>query len=129
MKHFSVKIVLVTMVLAITAVVFLLPHTPVQKKLSPEMNFLFGDFGSINKENLKSHVLPVRLTLAALVVEGRSHKWIASDSLDYLKVLERFGFFTPSKIKNWRSLEPEPHFSFSNPKNNIFSSCICVPSK
>ncbi len=65
-------------------------------------NFLFSDFGAINKHSLASNTntVPKEIALTALVLEGRRKGWIGEFSMDYKAVLSRFGFFTPSVVLN-----------------------------
>jgi mono/diheme cytochrome c family protein len=63
-------------------------------------DFLFSDFGSINKHSLETHTMPKSVALTALVLEGRKMAWIPKDSLDYRAVLGRLGFITPSEVSN-----------------------------
>jgi hypothetical protein len=79
------------------------PSSPADSTPSPAQSahdFLFSDFGSINKKSLETHTMPKTVALTALVLEGRRQSWIAKDSIDYRAVLEKFGFITPTEVAN-----------------------------
>ncbi len=71
--------------------------------------FMDSDFDSIHSEALKTHAVPLKILLPALILEGRSQGWIASDSYDYQAVFKRAGLTYPdnvifnSKIYAWKS--------------------------
>lgn len=62
--------------------------------------FLFSDFGSINRHSLETNTIPAKVTLTALVLEGRRNGWIPATSTNYQSILQRFGFFTPKVVLN-----------------------------
>ncbi len=70
--------------------------------------FAESDFDSIHMQSLKTHALPVKILLTALVLEGRAQKWIAEDSYDYKEVFKRSGLTYPqnvvfnSKVYAWK---------------------------
>lgn len=71
----------------------LAPDAPAELK-----TFVESDFDSIHLAALKTHAVPMKILIPALILEGRSKGWIDPQSLDYKAVFKRVGFNYPDTI-------------------------------
>jgi hypothetical protein len=76
----------------------------------PELKtFVESDFDSIHMQALKTHAVPLKILIPALILEGRDRGWIAPTSLNYQAVFKRVGLNYPdnviynNKVYAWKS--------------------------
>lgn len=60
--------------------------------------FVESDFETIHLQSLKTHAVPLKILIPALILEGRHNGWIGPDSFDYKAVFIRAGLTYPDKM-------------------------------
>lgn len=60
--------------------------------------FIESDLDSIHFKSMKTHAVPLKILLTAMILEGRSRKWIAKDSLDFKVAFKHAGLTYPEKV-------------------------------
>ncbi|MBS1960147.1 MAG: cytochrome c [Bdellovibrionales bacterium] len=78
---------------------------------SGQARFLMDDFGSLNPNSLTvGNIIPLKIYTTALLLADPTLKAHLIKGSDVPKVMEQYGFISPTSIANWRTdLAPRPH--------------------
>jgi mono/diheme cytochrome c family protein len=71
--------------------------------------FVFDDLGDLNTDTLRTHAVPWKVVIAALMLEQAGGQGTLSRA-GVTRELERFGFIFPATIENWDTEMPPQSF-------------------
>lgn len=117
-------------------------HAALSSEAPSELKaFVESDFDSIHLQSLKTHAVPLKILIPALILEGRSKGWIEKESFDYKEVFKRAGLTYPdnmiynSKVYAWKPdvipaglVQKEMDFGINAKIKMVNLSCIACHS-
>src|SRR5262245_10848974 len=71
--------------------------------------FVFDDLGDLSTDTLRTHAVPWKVVIAALMLEQADGQETLSRA-GVTRELEQFGFIFPATIENWDAKMPPPSF-------------------
>ena len=77
-----------------------------------QLGMIFGDFGGLSTETLKTNAYPLKLAVASLLMDANKHEGLPISFKTYQSLMQRYGFYMPEKIENLKEGVAQPNFEY-----------------